>query len=38
MKIHLFRNHIINELQIIPKGPEDNRPADRQEGSKGVPL
>lgn len=31
MKIHLFRNHIINGLQMIPKDPEDNRPADRQE-------
>ena len=31
MKIHLFRNHTVNELQMIPKGPEDNRPADRQE-------
>lgn len=38
MKIHLFRNHIVNELQMIPKGLEDNRPVDRQEGSKGVPL
>lgn len=25
MKIHLFRNHTVNELQMIPKGLEDNR-------------
>lgn len=38
MKIHLFRNHTVNELQMIPKGPEGNRTADRQGGSKGVSL
>lgn len=38
MKIHLFRNHTVNGLQMIPKGLKDNRPVDRQEGSKGVPT
>lgn len=31
MKIHLFRNHTVNGLQMIPKGPEDNRTVDRQK-------